>query len=427
MTSSWRFLLAILGAAAFSKDVVIRNVNVVRMDTGAVDPKQTVVVRGRSILYVGPQASPAVPKGSTVIDGKGRYLLPGLADMHAHLAEPLDPAGMAEAQLMLFLANGVTTIRSMRGFPNHLRLRERVRAGELLGPEILVAGPGMEERWPRSIAGAEEAVSAQKRQGYDLLKILPGLPLPVYDAVAKAAKKLGIPFAGHVPAAVGLPHALQAGQQTIEHLDGHLETADAVQRTVDAGAWNVATMAVMETNLGLIAEADLLKRPELEYVPEAAIAEWLRIRAFGNPPRDVSERLHQKRMSLLKSLRDSNARILFGTDSPQLFNVPGFSIHREMRLMLDAGLTPLDILRAATVRAGEYAGKACGEVKAGQCADLLLVDANPIADLCNLRRVAGVMKSGRWLSAAEMNKRLREIRNLPGNYRLNSAAFPRKT
>ena len=420
MTVPWRILLALFGVAACSKDVVIRNVNVVRMDTGEIDAKQTVLVRGRVIERVGPNASVPAPKGSTVIDGRSNFLLPGLADMHAHLAEPLDPTGTAEAQLMLFLANGVTTIRSMRGFPNHLKLRDRVRKGELLGPEIFVAGPGFDERWPRSAAEAEAAVLEQKREGYDLLKVLPGLSLPVFDAIAKTARLAKIPFAGHVPASVGLLHALDAGQKTIEHLDGYLATSDAVRRTVDAGAWNVPTMAVMESNLGLVAEADLLRRPELEYMPESSIAEWLRIRAFGNPPKEVSERVQRERMALLKSLRDYNARILFGTDSPQLFNLPGFSIHREMRLMADAGLAPLDVLRSATVRAGEYSGRACGEVKAGQCADLLLVEGNPIADLNHLRQVRGVMVKGRWLGATELRRRLRKIHDQPGNYRVKA-------
>jgi len=122
-------------------------------------------------------------------------------------------------------------------------------------------------------------------------------------------------------------------------------------------------------------------------------------------------------MELLKSLRDSNAKILFGTDSPQLFNVPGFSIHREIRLMTQAGLTPLDILQSATIRAAEYTGRRCGEIKAGQCADLLLVEANPLADLNNLRRVAGVMANGQWLSVPELRRRLRAIHERPENYR----------
>lgn len=250
MKTRWRLLL-ILGTVACSREIVFRNVNVVRVDTGAIDVKQARVVRDGLIKAVGRNDSNSTPEGSTVIDSRGKYLLPGLADMHAHLAEPLDPAGTAEAQLMLFLANGVTTVRSMRGFPNHLKLRERVRKGELMGPTILVAGPGLDERWPRSAAEAKAAVLDQKRQGYDLLKVLPGLSLPVYDAIAKAAKNAGISFAGHVPPAVGLRHALDAGQSTIEHLDGYVGTPDSIQRTVEVGVWNIATMAVMETNLGL--------------------------------------------------------------------------------------------------------------------------------------------------------------------------------
>jgi imidazolonepropionase-like amidohydrolase len=424
----------LLGASASPKAAVIRNVNIVRMDNGMIEAGQTVIVRGNVIERIGPTGQIQAPWGSTIIEGRRKYLLPGLADMHAHLAEPNDPTGTAEAQLILFLANGVTTIRSMRGFPNHLMLRDSVGKGQMLGPTIIAAGPGLDGKWPKSASEAEAAVLEQKRQGYDLIKVLPGLTLPVFDAIARTANKAGIPFAGHVPADVGLLHALDMGQKTIEHLDGYLEllngsrmmdpqnVSDVVRRTLQTGVWNVATMAVMETNLGLIAEADLLKRPELEYMPETFIKQWLRIRSFGNPPKAVSEMMHRNRMMLLKALRDSDARILFGTDSPQLFTVPGFSIHREMRLMMDAGLTPLDILRSATARVGEYTGRPCGEIKTGQCADLLLLDANPMKDLNNLGLVAGVMVKGRWLPAAELRRRLKAIRDQPGNYRQGGPA-----
>src|SRR4029077_4233278 len=129
------------------------------------------------------------------------------------------------------------------------------------------------------------------------------------------------------------------------------------------GVWNVPTMAVMEANLGLVDQARLLSRAGLGHVPETFITQWLKIRSYGTPPKAVSEAMERNRMALLKALSDSNARILLGTDSPQLFNVPGFSIHREVRLAVDAGLKPYDILRSATARVGEYTGRPCGPVK----------------------------------------------------------------
>lgn len=414
--------------------IAMRNVTVLPMDTERVEVDQTVILRDATIERVGPAQHTVVPRGAIVIEGRGKYLLPGLADMHAHLAEPSDPAGTAEADLMLFLANGVTTIRSMRGFPNHLLLRNKVANGELLGPSIITAGPGLDGESAKSPAEGEAAVREQKMLGYDLIKVLPGLSLPAYDAIARTARQLKIPFAGHIPAEVGLLHALDAGQHTVEHLDGYLELLkgskpvtresmlEVVRRTVDAGTWNCPTMAVMEANLGLVDEASLLSRPELEYVPEAFVKQWLKIRSYGNPPRAVSEAMEKNRMTLLKALSDANARILLGTDSPQLFNVPGFSIRREIRLMADAGLRPYDILRSATARVGEYTGHPCGTIRPGQCADLILLDADPLKDVQNIRRIAGVVVRGQWLPSSELQRRLQAIRDLPGNYRRHGSS-----
>ncbi len=400
--------------------VAIRNVNVVPMDVERVDAAQTVILRGATIESVGPARKASLPRGATVIDGRGKYLLPGLSDMHAHLAGPGDPPGMAEAELILFLANGVTTIRNMRGFPSHLVLRGKVARGELLGPAIITAGPGLDGQSAKSPAEGDFAVREHKSLGYDLIKVLPGLSLPAYDAIAQTARQLKIPFAGHVPPGVGLLHALDAGQQTIEHLDGYLEHkkfAEAVRHTIDAGAWNCPTMAVMEANLGLVDEAALLARPELEYVPRPFVDLWLKIRSYGNPPRAVSQRMHANRMALLKALNDGDARILMGTDSPQLFNVPGFSIRRETQLMKEAGLKPFDILRSATLRAGQYTGRPCGTIQPGQCADVILLDADPLKDVLNLSRLAGVIVQGRWLPRSDLQRRLKAIRERPGNYR----------
>jgi len=413
--------------------VAVRNVHVVPLDTERVDAHRTVILRGATIERVGPADQTAIPRGATIVDGRGKYLVPGLAEMHAHLAEPGDPPGTAEAELMLFLASGVTTIRSMRGFPNHLSLRDKVARGELLGPSIIVAGPGLDSEAAKSPAEGESAVREQKRVGYDLIKVLPGLSLSTYDAIARTARELSIPFAGHIPSDVGLLHAFEAGQQTIEHLDGYLELLngskpiarermlDVVRRTVDTGTWNCPTLSVMEANLGLIGEADLLSRPELEYVPDAFVKLWLKFRSYGNPPRAVSEIMEANRMTLLKALNDAGARILLGTDSPQLFNVPGFSIRREIRLMADAGLKPYDILRSATARVGEYTGRPCGTIKPGECADLILLDADPLKDVQNVSRLAGVVVRGRWLPSSDLQRRLQAIRERPGNYRRQAA------
>ncbi len=414
--------------------VVIRNVTVVPMDSPAIVANQDVVVRGNVIERIGPARDVKVPAGATVIEGRGKYLLPGLADMHVHLAAPSDPPGAAEAELLLFLANGVTTVRNMRGYPNHLVLRDRVARGESLGPNIVTAGPGLDGASAKSPEEGERAVREQKRLGYALIKVLPGLSLATYDAIAKTSREVGIPFAGHVPLDVGVLHAIDMGQLTIEHLDGYIELRPDytpfteekirtfVQRTLQAGVWNVPTMAVMEADLGIVDLKELMARPELRYSPDSQVQEWIRLRRLDRAPKSAGVTMQRDRVLFLKALSDAHSRILFGTDSPQLFNVPGFSIHREMQRMAEAGMSNYEILRSATEKVGEYLGKPCGVVRAGACADLVLLDGNPLENLTNVRRLSGVMVRGRWLAAGELQKRLEAIRKGPGNYRVPGGA-----
>jgi imidazolonepropionase-like amidohydrolase len=413
--------------------VAIRDVTVLPMDSTAALQNQTVVVRCNRIERIGPAKGIAIPLGATVADGRGKYLLPGLADMHVHLAGPDQPPGTAEAELILYLANGVTTVRNMRGFPEHLALRDRVARGELPGPNIITAGPGPDGESAKSPTEGEQAVREQKRLGYDLVKVLPGLSLTTYDAIARTSRAVAIPFAGHVPAAVGVMHAIDMGQQTIEHLDGYIElridrtpltrerVGTLVRRTLGAGVWNVPTMAVMEANLGVLDVAQLRARPELAYIPDAMVQRWIKMRAADRAPKGLGVRMQRDRMLFLKALNESYARILFGTDSPQLFNVPGFSVYHEMEPMGEAGTSNYETLRSATEQVGEYTGKSCGVVWPGACADLILVDGNPLADLKNLRRLSGIVTRGRWIPWSDLERRLKDIRERPGNYRVPAA------
>jgi imidazolonepropionase-like amidohydrolase len=241
------------------------------------------------------------------------------------------------------------------------------------------------------------------------LKIHPGLKRDQYDAIARAAREEGIPFGGHVPADVGLLHALDQGQQTIDHLDGYIEylngaagsipearLIDAARRTREAGAWVVPTMVLWETIIGAADLAVLEGFPELKYMPRSQREEWTkayRARQAG-PQFDAARVKHiaAARKSLLKVLNAQKVKILFGTDSPQQFSVPGFSMFREAKAMADAGMTPYDILRSGTAAVGEYLkGKdQFGPIRGGARADAILLDANPLENVSHLhRRSAG--------------------------------------
>jgi imidazolonepropionase-like amidohydrolase len=420
------------GAPAQSKgqeqEVAFVNVNVVPMDSERVLKDQTVLVRGERIVEVGPASKVKVPAGALRVDGRGKYLMPGLAEMHGHIPPPQAPKEFTEAVLFMYVANGVTTVRGMLGAPGQLELRERANRGELLSPTLYLAGPSFNGNSVSSPEQAAEMVRQQKREGWDLLKVHPGLTRNEYDAMARTARAEGIRFAGHIPAEVGLAHALEMGQETIDHVDGYVEhlgadgapldeakLAEAVRLTKKSGAWIVPTMALWETLLGVTSIEKLLGYPELKYMPAQQVQAWERAhharQAAPQFDRRKAELTAANRRRILKALYDGGVPVIFGTDAPQQFSVPGFSVHREMALMRESGLTPYQILLTATKNAGEYHKNKArfGTVTAGSRADLILVGGDPLKDLSNVARRAGVMVRGRWLAEEEIQKRLASI------------------
>jgi Amidohydrolase family len=404
------------------------NVNVVPMDRDRVIENQTVIVRDGRILEIGPAAKVKLPDGAQRIDGAGKYLMPGLAEMHGHIPPPNAPKEYTEAVLFLYAANGVTTVRGMLGAPNQLELRDRANRGELVSPTLYLAGPSFNGNSVNSPEQAISMVKQQKQEGWDLLKVHPGLTKDEYDAMAKTAKEVGIRFAGHIPAEVGLIHALEMGQETIDHVDGYVEflngdagpvdeakLADVVRRTKSSGAWIVPTMALWETLIGYADMDTLVALPGLKYAPPQQVEQWkaLHRKRLDQPgfDRKKSELIAKNRMRILKALKDGGVRILLGTDAPQQFSVPGFSIHREMAHMLKCGFTPYEILLSGTKNVGEYfkSKDNFGTIEVGKRADLILVDGNPLKDLTVIARRTGVMVRGKWLTESEIRKRLDEI------------------
>ena len=225
-------------AAQFPGVVVFERVNVVPMDRERVLSNHTVVVRDGRIADVGPADRVQAPAGATLVDGTGQYLMPALAEMHAHIL-PDDAAPYATARfetpedaiervLLLYVLNGIGTIRNMHGHEPHIALRERVARGDLLGPTIVTSGESFRNEYTESVAAAERLVAEHRALGFDFLKIWPGVVAPdVWDAMVAAAREAGLPFGGHVPSGQGLHGVLRAGIQTIDHLDGYLEAAKA--------------------------------------------------------------------------------------------------------------------------------------------------------------------------------------------------------
>ena len=420
-------ILAVPRTAADSGDGVIAfvDVHVVPMNREGVLDHQTVIVRGNRIAEVGPAAQLKVPRGARTVNGHGKYLLPGLGDMHGGLPSPTAAPELTENVLFLYLANGVTSVRGMQGSVPNLELKARIERGDLLGPRLWVSGPALTGNSAPNPETGRRLVEEQHAAGFDQLKVQEGLTRETYDTIVATAKRLGMRFAGPVPDSVGLYHVLASGQASIEHLDNYVETvngsdsADArmarlVNATCAAHVWTVPTLAFGETLMGAEDSVALAARDELRYVPAAWRQAWAEQLAQTRTKAEPTERrlvALAMRRRILKALQTAGCPVALGTNSPEPYSVPGFSIHREVHSMAAAGLTPQQILSDATRQVARYFGaeQEFGSVAPGQRADLLLLNANPLADLANLARRAGVMVNGRWMPEAEIRSRLERI------------------
>jgi imidazolonepropionase-like amidohydrolase len=402
------------------------NVNVVPMDGERILPARTVVVLGDRIREIGPADTTDIPEGALQIDGRDKYLMPGLVDMHVHQRRE-----WWKYQLTLFIANGVTAVRNMAGDESVLRFREQIEAGRLVGPTIYTTGPIIDGNPPTGPGNtvvetpeqAAQVVAEHKKAGYDFIKVYDGLSLECYDAIIEAAAKHDIRVVGHVPDAVDLEHALTAGQHTVEHLTGYghflLKQGSPFWQQIDetripyitrathkAGTWNCPTLVVFQKAAGTsgdMAEQEL-KLAYMKYVSPRQKAGWQR--------RGYEEPNHSLRMANLKrvtkALHDAGARILLGTDTPNPYVAPGFSLHQELQNLVDAGLTSYDAIKAGTRDAAECLGELdeFGTIGAGLRADLILVEGNPLDDVGNAGRRVGVMVRGRWFPQSELQAML---------------------
>lgn len=415
------------------------NVSVVHPETNAVDGSQTVLVRGSKISNIGAAEDVSVPAGATVIRGEGRYLLPGLVEMHAHVPTAGQGREYIEDVLFLWVAHGITTIRNMSGDPSHLELRQEIADGQVLGPRMYTSGPRFMGARIKSAEEAGNIADEQVAAGYDFLKVHMGLNRAAYDGVVAAAERQGIPVAGHVAEDIGLWRALEARQATIDHLDSYMralvaDDADVdeledgllgstftpyidenrfvvvAQATRDAGTWNVPTLTLAENFLGPL-EGHV---PGVEYMPQTMVRGWTGIaRGFQKSIEDPQEvrQFLTYRKQLVKALHDEGAGLLLGSDAPQVFNVPGISLHNELDLMVESGLTRAEALTTGTSNPAVFFGAehTFGRVREGLSADLVLVEDNPLQDHSTLRKPSGVMLRGLWLTSEDLQAGLTAI------------------
>ncbi|MEW5918543.1 MAG: amidohydrolase family protein [Gemmatimonadota bacterium] len=421
--------------------IAFTHATVIPMDRERALADHTVIVRGDRIVEVGPASRVQVPAGATTVNVAGKFLIPGLAEMHAHVPAGNAPQEFSDRVLALYVLNGVTTVRGMLGSPMHLEWRAKAARNEIFAPTIYTTGPSFNGNSVTSPSVGAQMVHDQKAAGYDLLKIHPGISRAGYDSLAAVATQLGIPFAGHVPADVGVRRAIEVKQITIDHLDGYLEAIVAadkrasappsawfgsnlvplldwsqlqplIRSTVQNGVWVVPTETIMESqSVGNLEE--MLAWPEMQYWPQNVRTQWTNaLRNFrqNNWTMEGGQAFVAARRRLMKELHDGGVKFLLGSDAPQVWNVPGFSVHREMKQMVAAGLTPYQVLVSGTKNVGEYFGAPFGTIEAGKRADIVMLDANPLSDIGNTSRIAGVMWRGQWLDKAAIDQRLAALR-----------------
>lgn len=424
--------------------ILITNANIIDVANGTVMEKQHIVIDSGKIKRItntieNPEVYP------TTINAEGKYLIPGLAEMHAHIPPPTVSKERIEEVLFLYLSNGITTIRGMLGNPSHLALRSQAANNEILSPRIFTSSPSLNGN---SIKTKEEAITkitAYKQDGYDFLKIHPGIALDVFDQLVKTANEVDIPFSGHVPVNVGIRHAIESKYSSIDHIDGFLEGLvpesenvnpenngffgynftpladeskidELVQLAKDNNIWIVPTQSLFERWFAPVTAEELLKDPEMKYMPASTLQSWKERKAqYTEENPNFNEEQWQQfntiRRKLLKKLQDSGHKILLGSDAPQLFNVPGFSIHHEIDGMIKAGLTPLEVLQSGTINPALFFNKedTFGQIKKGLDADIVILNSNPLINSRALTQVSGVMVRGQWLTKEMMDQKLEEI------------------
>jgi len=461
MKSSSFLFIFLLVQAAKGQTYLVKNVTIIPMNREIVLENRDVLVRDGLIRSVSP-AGQSAGSTATVIDATGKFLVPGLFDMHVHFFyEQGKHVNTCEAELNMMLANGVTTARILAGHPAYLEARSHTRKGTWAGPELFVASPQLVGRWPWSPEfknfeitdtreKAMQAVRKFKQEGYDAIKITFMMKRDVYDAIIETAKEVNIKVTGHVGPQVKLPAALAAGQQ-IEHMDEFIDVLlpdtsynhgqsvsdmniwrknawatvpfldesripDLVKKVKQAGIYVTPTNYFFISTFGEgTSEEQAKSSPGYTFIPETLKEErWKNWHHYNNlsfPP-ESREKYTALRKKMALELWKAGVPLMAGSDSPEFFLVQGFALHDELEMFVKTGLSPFAALQTATVNPARYLGSLSrtGTVEVGKEADLLLLDKNPLEDIRHTRSIAGVMLNGQWYGRDVLSGMLEKAR-----------------
>ena len=423
-------LMTMAAVGQETESVAVTSVNLIDVETGQIIPNTTVVIQGDQIVSVGNPANISPPESAEIVDGSGGFLIPGLWDVHVHLSY------QRESALLALVANGVTYVRDTGSHLSEIEVwRGQIASGEIDGPEILRAGPILNDRefniYQLRVANAAEARTAVRtlhKVGVDFIKLHRRTSREAYFAIADECRKLGLPFVGHIPMTVTPLEASNAGQATIEHSETLFEGTFMATVTGDLATaierWRISdgeplfqafvenrtaftpTLVVWQEVIDALESSEI--DPRQQYVSQSArnVADEILRQMSGDADAFVAERkrLLDESAKVVGLANSLGVSILAGTDLAAGFVYPGFSLHDELVMLVDAGLTPLEALQAGTSNPAElFPALKAGAIGPGKRADLLLLDANPLEDIRNTKKIRAVILRGKVLSKTDLD------------------------
>lgn len=453
LTASFIIILVVVisssGSAAQNNNTfAFTHVNVIPMSKEVVLTDYTVLVEEGRIKEIGSSSSVRIPGDATVIDARGKFLIPALTDMHVHMEgdawnivyPPQSKFSSEEINfndiLFIYIAHGITTVEVMSAFPEHIPLREKVKHNEVLGPRLILSRmiDGAGKAWPPPISiwinnadEAGKAVLEMHRQGYDRVKVYSFLDKVSYDTIIAVAKRLGMPVDGHVPLSTSVEHVLSSGQNLIAHIEEPMKFAKAYDsEQVDyyssliakSNTWLGSTLAISHNLIDVLKDStSAFARPGLEYLHPQALGAWKYL--YQKIYKPISEKnrkaildgYHQFQKPFVREFTKKGGKLLIGSDVLMISTLPGFSLHNELEELVDAGLRPFEALRISTTNTYEFLGELdqAGSIEPGKAANLVLLYENPLVNISNTRKISGVMTQMKWISKNDIDRRLKEI------------------